>query len=259
MELGLEGRSVLITGGSQGIGLACAAEYLAAGSRVAVLDLNPRSAADALGPEVLALACDVREPGAIEQAAAAVEDAFGAVDVLVNNVGVAPFRNGFLTVRDEDWQATLAVNVFSLVRAARAVIPGMLERGRGALVNLASDAARQPDPFFVDYAVSKAAVVSLSKSLSIEFGPRGIRSNCVAPGPTRTPAMDDFLDSLGAGLGLDRESAHDHFATVMRKLPLGRLNSPAEVAKIVCLLGSDVTAQVTGATWTVDAGAIVGT
>ncbi len=259
MELGLEGRSVLITGGSQGIGLACAAEFIAAGSRVAVLDLHPRAATDALGPDVLALACDVREPGAVEHAAAAVEDAFGAVDVLVNNVGVAPFRNGFLAVGDEDWQATLAVNVFSLVRAARAVIPGMLERGRGALVNLASDAARQPDPFFVDYAVSKAAVVSLSKSLSIEFGPRGIRSNCVAPGPTRTPAMDDFLDSLAADLGLDRENAQTHFATVVRHLPLGRLNSPADVAKVVCLLGSDATAQVTGATWTVDAGSIVGT
>src|SRR5258708_39504948 len=98
----------------------------------------------------------------------------------------------------------------------------MIEQGRAAIVSVASDVGRAPDRFFVDYSVSKGAVLMLSKAISIEFGPAGIRSNCVSPGPTRTRASGGFADSLAEEYGLDREQAIEHFVTEVRKLPLGK-------------------------------------
>jgi NAD(P)-dependent dehydrogenase (short-subunit alcohol dehydrogenase family) len=135
----------------------------------------------------------------------------------------------------------------------------MIERGKGAIVSIASDVGRAPDPFFVDYAVSKAGVLSLSKALSIEFGPKGVRSNVVSPGPTRTPLWDrpgGFADSLAEEFGMEVEAAIDHFAKEVRKLPLGKLGRPEEVANAVFFLASDLAAQVTGSEYCVNGGVL---
>jgi NAD(P)-dependent dehydrogenase (short-subunit alcohol dehydrogenase family) len=146
------------------------------------------------------------------------------------------------------------------VRACRAAIPHMIRQGRGSIVSIASDVGRQPDAFFVDYGVSKAGVLSLSKALSIEFGPKGIRSNAVNPGPTRTPAWDKpggFAEALANEFGLDdKDVAVEHFAKEVRKLPLGRVNRPEDVAPVLLFLASDVAGQVTGSAYAVDAGVI---
>ncbi|MGP6204580.1 SDR family NAD(P)-dependent oxidoreductase [Microbacterium sp. F2] len=255
---GLKDKVVLITGGGSGIGLATATAFAEQGARVAVADRNPAAAAAIAGDHAVdTTELDVTADGAIAGWVDAVADRLGGVDVLVNNVGLAPFRESFLSVTDEDWRSLLDVNFFAAVRASRAAIPYMIERGGGAIVSLASDAATQPDPFFVDYAVSKAAVLSLSKSLSMEFGPRGIRSNCVAPGPTATPAMDSFISSLSTELGKGFEETKEYFAKDMRKLPLGRMNDPADVAAVIVFLASDLARQVTGASYRVDAGSHV--
>lgn len=257
-DFGLRDKVVLITGGASGIGLATATAFAREGAQVAVADRAP-GAARSIEAEhpVHATELDVTSPEAIGRWVADVVDAFGGVDVLVNNVGVAPFRSSFLDVTDADWTSLLDVNFSSMVRASRAVLPHMIERGGGAIVSLASDAATQPDPFFVDYAVSKAAVLSLSKSLSMEFGKHGIRSNCVAPGPTSTPAMDGFIQSLSQDLGKGFEETKEYFAKDMRKLPLGRMNEPSDVAAVILFLASDLARQVTGSSYRVDAGAHV--
>jgi NAD(P)-dependent dehydrogenase (short-subunit alcohol dehydrogenase family) len=118
---------------------------------------------------------------------------------------------------------------------------------------------RAPDRFFVDYCVYKAAILMISKALSIEFGPAGVRSNCVSPGPTRTPAWDrpgGFGDSLATEYNLDKEAAIDHFAKEVRKLPLQKLGDPADVARVIAFLASDMSKHVTGADYTVDGGIV---
>ena len=254
MDLGLTDKTVLITGAGSGIGLAIATAFAAEGARVVAADLSTHALTDRDGIEPVAI--DLLPDGAVESLVAGVLERHGAVDVLVNNVGLAPFRDGFLATALDDWRTLFELNFFVAVRAARAVLPAMVTAGSGALVHLASDAGRQPDPFFVDYAVTKTALMSLSKSLSIEFGPHGIRSNCVAPGPTRTPAWSLCLDRRAADLGIPPESAPTHFAREMRKLPLGRRNEPEDVARVVLFLASAAASQVTGSVYSVDAGSL---
>lgn len=258
IDYGLDGKVVVVTGGGSGIGLASAKAFAAEGCKVVVGDLNPPDA-ETLGGEhpAVTLELDFRDPTAAAKLVAAAVEAHGGVDVLFNNVGIAPFREGFLAVSEEQWAELLSINFMTMARSCKAAIPEMLKRGGGAIVSIASDAGRQPDPFFVDYAVSKSAILSLSKSISMEFGSQGIRSNCVSPGPTVTAAMDKFLDALAVEKGIDRDTAPDFFAKEMRNLPLGRMNDPADVAAVVLFLAGDRARQVTGSEYCVDAGSIV--
>ena len=258
MDFQLTDRVVVITGAGSGIGLATAKTFLAEGAKVVAADLDP-SAARELSESVTALAVDMSSEDAADFVIAETMRIHGRVDVLVNNVGAFPFRESFLTVSDPEWHELMNVNFYSAVRACRAALPHMIEQGRGAIVSVASDVGRAPDRFFVDYSVSKAAVLMLSKAISIEFGPAGVRSNCVSPGPTRTPAWDrpgGFADSLATEYGLDKEAAIDHFAKEVRKLPLQKVGDPADVARVIAFLASDVSKHVTGADYTVDGGVV---
>jgi NAD(P)-dependent dehydrogenase (short-subunit alcohol dehydrogenase family) len=258
MNHGLTDHVVVITGAGSGIGLASCRVVLEEGATVVAGDLDP-SAAAALSDAVTPVSVDLSTPAGAEQLISAAVEARGSVDVLVNNVGIAPWRDSFLSTTDEDWNTVLTVNFFSMVRCARAAIPHMVGQGRGAIVSISSDVGRAPDPFFVDYAVSKASVLSLSKALSVEFGPKGIRSNVVSPGPTRTPLWDrpgGFAESLAADLGMETEAAIDHFAKEIRKLPLGKLGRPEDVANAVFFLASDLAVQVTGSEYCVNGGVL---
>jgi NAD(P)-dependent dehydrogenase (short-subunit alcohol dehydrogenase family) len=258
MNYGLNDRVAVITGAGSGIGLASARLFLEEGAQVVAGDLDP-SAAEELGAGVTAARVDLAAPDGGDELVGRAVDEHGRVDVLVNNVGIFPFRESFLSVTDSDWNQVLNVNFYSMVRSCRAAIPHMLQQGGGSIVSVASDVGRAPDPFFVDYSVSKAAVLMLSKALSIEFGPQKIRSNCVSPGPTRTPAWDKpggFADSLAEDYGLDKEQAIEHFAKEVRKLPLGKLGEPEDVARAIVFLASDASKHVTGADYTVDGGLV---
>lgn len=255
MESGLRDKVVVISGAGAGIGLAVASAFAREGARVVAGDLRPDALAGVPGGyPVTPVAVDLSEPGGPARLVDAAIGAHGWVDILVNNVGIAPYRRSFLDVTDDNWRALLDINLFSMVRAARAAIPSMISRGGGVVISISSDAGRQPEPFFVDYALSKAAVLSLSKALSIEFGPYGIRCNTVSPGPTLTPAFESFIATLAGQLGLSPADALEHFASVMRRLPLGRVNAPEDVAEVVLFLASDRARQVTGADYTVNAG-----
>jgi NAD(P)-dependent dehydrogenase (short-subunit alcohol dehydrogenase family) len=258
MDYGLSDRVVIVTGAGSGIGLATAKVFLQEGATVVAADLDP-SAAEALDGPVTTVTADLASPDGPGEVVARAMSEHGQVDVLVNNVGIFPFRESFLDVTDQDWQDLLNINFHSMVRACRAALPHMVDAGRGSIVSVASDVGRAPDRFFVDYSVSKASVLMLSKAISAEFGPSGVRSNCVSPGPTRTPAWDKpggFADSLAEEYGLDKDAAIDHFAKQVRKLPLGKLGDPIDVARVIAFLGSDVSKHVTGADYTVDGGVV---
>jgi NAD(P)-dependent dehydrogenase (short-subunit alcohol dehydrogenase family) len=257
MQLNLNDKVTVVTGGGSGIGLATVRSLAEEGARVVAADLDPSAATAIEG--VLGVEADLSTAqGPIDAVDAAVRE-FGRIDVLVNNVGVFPYRESFLSVTDEDWKSLLEVNFFSMVRASRAALPHMVEQGSGVIVSTASDVARAPDPFFVDYGVAKAGVLMLSKAISIEFGPKGIRSNCVSPGPTLTPAWEKpggFAESLAEEYGMSKDDAIDHFAKEVRKMPLGRMGRPEDVANAIVFLASDAASHVTGADYQVDGGIV---
>jgi NAD(P)-dependent dehydrogenase (short-subunit alcohol dehydrogenase family) len=259
MDLELEGRVALVTGAGAGIGLATARALLAEGARVVAADIDVAAALSALeGPTLLPFAVDLASAEGGESAVAAAVEHFGGIDVLVNNVGVCPHRDGFLAVADEDWKSLMELNFFSMVRCCRAAIPHMLERRHGSIISLSSDAGHMPGPYFVDYALTKGMIRMLSKALANEFAARGIRSNTVSPGPTRTTPWEqgEFIDAMAAEWGIDREAAIERFVRDVRGMPLGRLGAPEDVAAVIAFLASDRASQITGSDYRVDGGQV---
>jgi NAD(P)-dependent dehydrogenase (short-subunit alcohol dehydrogenase family) len=186
MDLELQDKVAVVTGGSKGIGLAVARTLAAEGVKVVVgartVDAMP--AIDGVD----AIAVDLASPDGPRSLVAQAQALHGAgPDILVNNVGGAPVRlAGFLSVGDDDFDATMQLNFYASLRAIRAVLPGMIERGEGAIVNVASINAFLPDPNVIDYCAAKAALVNTSKAIADEVGPKGVRINDVSPGPVAT-------------------------------------------------------------------------
>lgn len=255
MDLGLNGRVAVVTAAGSGLGLAIAQALAREGAKVVAADLHPAALDDL--PGVTALRLDLLEPeSALTLADAAIAE-HGRIDVLVNALGGPAHRpGGFLSIDDGGWRWAFDMNFMGMVRTSRAVIPHMQHQGGGAIVSIASDAGRQADPLFLDYCAAKAAVLSLSKSLSIEFAPT-IRSNAVSPGPSRTPGLVGFFEShVAPEWGMGTEEAIEHFVKDIRKLPAGKLGEPEDVANAVLFLASDVSRQVTGSEYCVDGGVI---
>lgn len=258
MDLGLNGKRALVTGASKGIGLAITSALVAEGARVVA---GSRSVSDELrqlieGGEVRQVSVDlstVDGPG--ELVASALDD--GPLDVLVNNVGaVTPRLGGFLSVTDDEWLESLNLGFMAAVRTTRAVLPSMLEAGRGTIVSTCSVNAFLPDPGVIDYCVAKAALANFSKALSKEVGPRGIRVNTVSPGPVSTGLWlgDHGVAATVAGAeGGDPEEVAKHQA---EQAPTGRFTEPQEVAHLVVLLAGERTGNVTGSDFVIDGGLV---
>ncbi|TCO59373.1 SDR family NAD(P)-dependent oxidoreductase [Actinocrispum wychmicini] len=250
MDLRLSGRVFIVTGASAGIGEATVRLLTAEGAVVVGVARKPRRDED--------VAADVADRAAAQLVVDTVLERHGRLDGLVNNVGGLDSRTSFLDVSDDDWLATFDLNFHSVVRFSRAALPALTEHG-GSLVHVASEAARFPDTSLVDYAAAKTALLSMSKTLAGEFGPRGVRSNVVSPGPTRTWLWDrpgGFADQLADQFKLPVDEAIEHFVRDVRRLPSGRLGTPQEVAGVIAYLLSPLTSQVTGAEWAIDGGAL---
>jgi NAD(P)-dependent dehydrogenase (short-subunit alcohol dehydrogenase family) len=256
MDLHLRERVVVITGAGSGIGLASTKQFLNEGARVVAGDLNT-DALDELEPQssVTAIKLNLMDSGAPAQLIATAIEKHGRVDVLVNNVGGAAVRESLESFEDKDWTLIFERNIMVMVRCCKAVLPGMIAAGKGSIVNVASVAGRQPDVFLLDYSAAKSAVLSITKSMSVIYGPAGIRVNSVSPGPTRTPAV---LRSIGTVMatkwGMEREEALKHFAKNVQQMSIGRIGDPEDVAPVVAFLASDVARQVTGSDYVVDGG-----
>jgi NAD(P)-dependent dehydrogenase (short-subunit alcohol dehydrogenase family) len=256
MDLRLNGQTAIVTGASRGIGLAVTrglvgeGVHVIAGARKSSAELDELSGAGL----VRVVEVDLADPGG---SAALVAAAGDRIDILVNNVGAAPARpGGFGEITDEDWQASLTLNLMAAVRATRAALPVMLAAGKGAIVNISSVNAFLPDPAVMDYSAAKAALASFSKSLSKEVGPHGIRVNTVSPGPVAT---DLWLGDHGVAATVSRAtgtSPQEVQSQAAHQMVTGRFSRPDEIADLVLILASDRTANVTGADITIDGGLI---
>lgn len=259
MDLELTDKVAVVTGASKGIGLAVVRGLVAEGARV-VAGARTTGNLDGLD-RVTALAVDLGSPDGPAQLVARALDVHGRVDVLVNNVGAVRLRlQGFLGTSDEEFAWAMQMNFFSALRATRAALGPMVNQGAGSIVNVASvNAFFQPDAGTIDYGAAKAALVNLTKSLSQEFGPRGIRVNAVSPGPVSTDlwlGKDGVADTVARATGVDPATARANVIASIGGFATGRFTTPDEVATLVVLLASGRTANVTGSNFVIDGGLI---
>jgi 3-oxoacyl-[acyl-carrier protein] reductase len=264
MDLELTGRTALITGGSQGIGLATAIALAREGANVAILARNPdelKKALNVIRPNasagLLSIEGDVSDQKSLSRAVSEVESKFGAVDILVNNAGGTANFGTFDELEDKDWEETFNLNLFSVVRAVRAVLPGMRSRDWGRIINIASESALQPDAFFPHYAASKAALLNVTKSLSKLTAGSGIRVNAVSPAFVKTPILERMLADFAKGRGVTTEEGERLFLKEERpNITAGRAGRPEEVAAIIAVMCSPVSDFINGANIRVDSGSV---
>ena len=258
MELDMSGQVAIVTGASKGIGLAVTTALVNEGVHVVAGARDPSAEIVALAEagSVTFVATDLATPHGPDQLVAEALE-LGRLDILVNNVGaVTPRMNGFLEVTDDQWIASLTLNLMAAVRTTRAALPTMLEAGRGSIVMTSSVNAYLPDPGVIDYSAAKAALNSFSKSLSMEVGPRGVRVNTVSPGPVRTDlwlGTDGVAQRVAQATGSTPEDVEAGTASAS---VTGRFTDPAEVADAVLFLASQRSGNTTGANLTIDGGLI---
>ena len=246
MFLELPERVAIVTGAARGIGFAIAERLSRAGARVVVADVDEKGAFAAAGRlregggEAMEVVADITKP---EQVGAMVEraiDAFGKLDVLVNNAGITGRDAALSEITDEDWEQVLKLNLTATFYCCRAAIARMREQRSGAVINVASISGKEGNPNLIPYSVSKAGVICLTKALAKEVIHDGVRVNCVAPAVIETPLLDQL-----------RPEAIEYMTT---KIPMGRMGKPEEVAAVVHFLASDDASFVTGQCYDVSGG-----
>ncbi|MDE2371432.1 MAG: SDR family oxidoreductase [Burkholderiales bacterium] len=249
------GRVALVAGAASGIGAAVVRRLHAEGARLVLADLQAAPLA-AFAAEIggLALACDVTDDDAVRAAVGAALAAHGRIDVLVNAAGIVAVDDA-ATIDDAQWQRVQEVNLGGTMRLMRAVLPAMLARGAGSIVNIASVAAFNASAGAASYAASKAGVVALTRTAANAYGAQGVRVNALAPGWVDTPMSRREMSELAAELGVDEAEARRR---TLARVALGRMARAEEIAAACVFLAGDDASFVTGAVLVADGGSRVG-
>lgn len=235
-----QNKVAIVTGGAGGIGAAIASRLASEGATVVVSDVNLEAAQavvqaiEAEGGKALAMAADIASGEACRGLVQAVASEFGRIDVLVNNAGINR-RGNLLALSEDDWHSSFAVNLDAMFHLCRAVLPGMIDAGGGAIVNTASQWGLYPAPGHIAYNVTKAAVASFTQNLARDYAPQKIRVNAVCPGEIHTPMLEAGVLRSGRTI-----------ADLDRMVPFGRIGKPEEVAALVAFLASDEAAFMCG-------------
>ncbi|KQP49969.1 2-hydroxycyclohexanecarboxyl-CoA dehydrogenase [Pseudorhodoferax sp. Leaf274] len=246
-----EGRTVVVTGGGGGIGGASCRRFASEGAQVAVFDRNAEAADKVAaqirgsGGQARAFRCDITDRTSVDAAVAAAVDAFGAIDVLVNNAGWDVFRP-FTKTEPAQWDQLIAINLTGALHMHHAVLPGMAARKRGRIVNIASDAARVGSSGEAVYAACKGGLVAFSKTIAREHARHGITVNVVCPGPTDTALFADYKEGAG-----NPEKLMEAFT---RSIPLGRIGQPDDLPGAIAFFASDDAGFITGQVLSVSGG-----
>jgi NAD(P)-dependent dehydrogenase (short-subunit alcohol dehydrogenase family) len=249
-EWGIAGKAALVTGAASGIGRATVLKLIRAGCRTAALDRD-EGGLDALAAEAgdmavcIPVEVDLTDPDATRRAVRSAGDQLGGIDILVNDAGIG-FRADVLETTLEQWELTFAVNVRAPFIVCQEVLPQMLERGAGVIVNVASVGGLIGIPYRAAYGASKAALISLTRSLAVDYASRGIRANCVAPGTTETPWVDRIITGSDQPAQLRQQMAERQI--------VGRLGTADEIADAILFLASARASFFHGSAVVVDGG-----
>lgn len=242
-QMSLKNRNAIVTGAARGIGRAIAERLAAAGARVAVADIDQSAADDAakaIGRRALAVRADVSRSDEVERMVKSLLETWGAVDILINNAGVLGYATPVRDLSEQEWDRIITVNLKSVFLCSRAVVSHMMDRGKGAIISVASVAGKEGNPNMSPYAVSKAGIICFTKGLAREVLPYGIRVNCVAPALIETPLLDGYSEK--------------QIEYLKSKIPMGRLGRAEEVAAVVHFLASDDASFVTGQCYDISGG-----
>ena len=256
MEVRLDGKSAIVTGGSKGLGLAIAKEFAASGADVAILARDAATLADAKGEiqkvggkgKVLAISCDVSKKAAIEAACAQCNSEFGKVDIFVNNAGQST-RGPSETITDEQWQADLDLKLFAQVRFCRILMPQMKARKWGRIISVLNIGAKAPGADSAPTSVSRAAQMALTKAMSMEGAPHNVLVNSLHVGVIVSDQIVRRHQREGANVSLE-----DFIAQAGKAVPMGRMGKAEEFANVATFLASDAAGYVTGCAINVDGG-----
>ncbi|GAA5154804.1 SDR family NAD(P)-dependent oxidoreductase [Microbacterium pseudoresistens] len=252
----LSGRTAVVTGGGSGIGAATAAMLASYGARVAVGDVSADAGAATVariadaGGTAVAVEHDVRSLESGRRMVTAVEDALGPIDILVNNAGVSR-RVPFLELDEREWDRLMDINVKGVLFTTQAVLPGMVERGWGRVLNMSSVVGKEAYPGFLHYCTSKFAIIGMTQGIAKEFALTGVTVNAVCPGIVETPLHDGVVAQMAEGAGVSRERAWEDF---LGSVPMGRPQTPEDVAEMISFLASDKARNITGSAFNVAGG-----
>jgi dehydrogenase/reductase SDR family protein 4 len=241
----LNGKVAIVTGASRGIGRAIAEVFAREGSRVVICGRKQETldrVAEEIGPSVKPIACHVGHADQIENLVATTAREFGPVDILVNNAATNISFGPCLDVEEIQFDKMIEINVKSAFRLVKAVAPGMCDRRRGSIINIASIAGLRPQLHSLLYSMTKAALIMMTQSYALELGPKGVRVNAIAPGLIQTVLSEHYWKD---------ETQRD---AVLQKQPIHRLGQPSDIAEIALLLASEKCSYITGQTLTVDGG-----
>ncbi|MBY4573374.1 2-hydroxycyclohexanecarboxyl-CoA dehydrogenase [Gordonia paraffinivorans] len=248
----MSNRVALVTGGAQGIGEGISRRLGADGFRVAVADLNLEAAENtakaivAAGGTAIAVSMDVTDTAAVTKAVEQITAELGPVEIAVNNAGWDDFMR-FLDTTEEFWDKILDINFKGALRISHTLVPGMIERGFGRVINIGSDAGRVGSSLEAVYSGAKGGIIAFTKTLAREVATKGVTVNTVCPGPTDTPALRKFADNSG-------QDADKVLGGMTRAVPMKRLAHPADIAAAVSFFASDDTGYITGQTLSVSGG-----
>jgi 3-oxoacyl-[acyl-carrier protein] reductase len=248
---GLSGKVVLITGAGSGLGRESAIELAREGSRIAVVDVNAEGSAEtvasivATGGEAFAVHGDVADSASVQKAVAEVLAHFGTIDILVNNAGVVGELKPVHEVSEESWDFVMGVDMKGVFLCSKYVIPTMLAKGKGVIINIASVSGFLASATGVEYTAAKHGVTGLTKQLAYDYGHQGIRSIAIGPGVIETPLTKDWTCEGGP------------FHELTMQAPAGRYGRPIDVARLVCFLASDEADFMHGHTIPIDGGSII--
>ncbi|MCC2688496.1 MAG: short-chain dehydrogenase/reductase [Rhizobiaceae bacterium] len=237
-----EGRSAVVTGGASGIGLAVAGRLADEGARVSVWDRDakPVAAAKTSIPDLHAVVLDVTDPAAVQAAAEDTASALGGIDILVTSAGVTGPNHTTWEYPADDWRRVIDINVNGVFYCNKAVVPWMLKRNWGRIVNIASIAGKEGNPNAPAYSTSKAAVIGLTKSLGKELAKTGITANCVTPAAVKTAIFNQMTE--------------EHIQFMLSKIPMARFGKVEEVAALICWIASEECSFTTGSVFDVSGG-----